>query len=59
MIHPKDVIVEMHTDHVIPILYNKVLRAKEYAKNLAYSEPLHTFQKLLLYLYMLMQKIQA
>ena len=46
MIHPKDVIGEMRTDHDIKILYSMAWRAKEYFEDLAYGEALHFFQKL-------------
>ena len=43
IIHPKDVIVEVQADHDIDILYSKAWRAKEYAQNLIYGDPWHSF----------------
>ena len=55
MIRPKDVIAKMRTNHGIQILYNKAWKAEEYVERLAYSESLHSFQKLPSYLCMLEQ----
>ena len=46
IIHPKDVIGEVRADHDIDILYSKVWKANEYAQNLIYRDPWHSFQML-------------
>ena len=56
IIRLRDVVGEMQMDHGISILYNKALRAKEYAQNMVYGDPLHSFQLLLSYCYMLERK---
>ena len=43
-------------DHRIQILYNKTWRVKEYAQNLVYGDPLHSFQLLPSYIYILEQE---
>ena len=53
IIRPRDVVGEMQTNHGIQILYSQVLRAKKYPQNLVYGDPLHSFQLLSFYYYML------
>ena len=53
IICPRDVVREMRTDNDIQILYSKAWEVKEYAQNLVYNDPLHSFQLLPSYFYML------
>ena len=53
IIRPRDMVGEMQMHHGIEILYNKTWRAKKYAQNLVYGDPLHYFQLLPFYFYML------
>ena len=43
----------VRVDHDIDILYNKSWRVKEYAQNIIYEDPFHSFQLLPSYFYML------
>ena len=48
-----DLIGHVRDDHDIDILYSKAWRVKEYAQNIIYGDPFHSFQLLSSYFYML------
>ena len=52
-------IEQVQAKHGINILYSKAWRAKEYAQNLIYEDPLYSFQLLLSYFYMLEKENQG
>ncbi|KAK1556754.1 hypothetical protein Q3G72_011463 [Acer saccharum] len=53
IIRPIDIIVEMHEQHGVQLLYTTAWRAKEHAKNILYGKPEDSYQLLPAYFHLL------